>query len=76
MAGKRTLGRPRGRWVDNIKLDLGEMGWGGFDWIVLAQGRDKCKSGNEPLGSNNAGKFLRGCTSGSFSSSAQLHTVS
>jgi hypothetical protein len=31
--GKRPLGRPRRRWVDNIKLDLGEVGWGdGLDW--------------------------------------------
>jgi hypothetical protein len=36
----RTLGRPRRRWVDNIKLDLREIGWGGVDWIDLAQERD------------------------------------
>jgi hypothetical protein len=29
--GKKPLGRPRRRWVDNIRMDLGEMGWGGFD---------------------------------------------
>jgi hypothetical protein len=29
--GKRPLGRPRRRWVDNIKMDLREMGWGGMD---------------------------------------------
>jgi hypothetical protein len=29
--GKRTLGRPRRRWVDNIKMDLGEIGWDGMD---------------------------------------------
>jgi hypothetical protein len=39
--GKRPLGRPRRRWVDNIKLDLAEIGWGGVDWIGLAQDRDK-----------------------------------
>jgi hypothetical protein len=39
--GKRALGRPRRRWVDNIKLDLGELGWGGVDWIGLAQDRGK-----------------------------------
>jgi hypothetical protein len=32
--GKRALGRPRRRWADSIRLDLGEMGWGGMDWIV------------------------------------------
>jgi hypothetical protein len=34
---KRPLGRPRRRWVDNIGMDLGEMGWGDVDWIGLAQ---------------------------------------
>jgi hypothetical protein len=34
--GKTPLGIPRRRWVDNIKLDLGEIGWGGVDWIGLA----------------------------------------
>jgi hypothetical protein len=33
MGEKRTLGRPRRRWVDNIKMDLLEIGWGGVDWI-------------------------------------------
>jgi hypothetical protein len=37
--GKRPLGRPRRRWVDNIKIDLGEIGWDGRDWIELAQDR-------------------------------------
>jgi hypothetical protein len=41
--GKRPLGRPR-RWVDNIKTDLLEIGWGGVDWIGLAQGMDKCRA--------------------------------
>jgi hypothetical protein len=35
--GKRPLGRPRYRWIDNIKMDLLEMGWGVVDWIGLAQ---------------------------------------
>jgi hypothetical protein len=34
--GKRPLGRPRCRWVDNIKIDLREIGWDGMDWIDLA----------------------------------------
>jgi hypothetical protein len=38
---KRALGRPRYRWLDNIKMDLGEIGWGGGDWIGLVQDRDK-----------------------------------
>jgi hypothetical protein len=41
---KRPLGRPRRRWVDNIKMDLLEIGWGGVDWIGLAQHRDKCRA--------------------------------
>jgi len=38
--GKRPLGRPSGRWVDNIRLDLQEVGCGYMDWIGLAQDRD------------------------------------
>jgi hypothetical protein len=37
--GKRQLGRPRHRWVDNIKMALGEIGWSSVDWIGLAQDR-------------------------------------
>jgi hypothetical protein len=39
--GKRPLGRRRCRWVDNIKMDLREIEWGGMDWIDLAQDRDQ-----------------------------------
>jgi hypothetical protein len=35
--GKRQLGRPRRWWVDNIKIDLREIDWGGLDWIDLIQ---------------------------------------
>jgi hypothetical protein len=38
--GKTALGRPRHRWVDNITMDLREIGWCGMDWINLAQDRD------------------------------------
>jgi hypothetical protein len=38
--GKRPLGRPRHRWEDGIKMDLREIGWGGVEWIHLAQDRD------------------------------------
>jgi hypothetical protein len=44
MPGRKPLGRPRRRWVDNIKMDLLEIGWGGVDWIVLAQDRDKWRA--------------------------------
>jgi hypothetical protein len=37
--GKRPLGRPRCRWVDNTKMDLRKIGWYGMDWIDLAQDR-------------------------------------
>jgi hypothetical protein len=40
-AGKSPLGRPRHMWEDNIKMDLREIGWGGMDWIDLAQDRDQ-----------------------------------
>jgi hypothetical protein len=43
-AGRRRLGRPRRRWVDNIKMDLREIGWEGMDWIDLAYGRDQWKT--------------------------------
>jgi hypothetical protein len=39
--GKRPLGRLRRRWEDNIKMDLQEVGFGGLDWIELAQDRDR-----------------------------------
>jgi hypothetical protein len=37
--GKRPLGRPRRKWVDNIRMDLGQVGWDDVDWIGLAQDR-------------------------------------
>jgi hypothetical protein len=42
--GKRPLGRPRRRWVDNIKMYLGEIGWDGREWIELAQDRDQWRA--------------------------------
>jgi hypothetical protein len=42
--GKRPLGRPRHRWVDNINMDLREIEWGGMDWIDLAQDRNKWRA--------------------------------
>jgi hypothetical protein len=42
--GKRPLRRPRRRWVDNIKMDLREIGWDGKYWIELAQDRDQWKA--------------------------------
>jgi hypothetical protein len=42
--GKRPLGRPRHRWVDNIKMDLREIGCDGIDWIDLAQDMDQLRA--------------------------------
>jgi hypothetical protein len=43
--GKRPLGRPRrSSWVDNIRMDLGEAGWGDVDWIGLAQDRNRWRA--------------------------------
>jgi hypothetical protein len=42
--GKRPLGRPRHRRVDNTKTDVREMGWGDMDWIDLAQNRDQWRA--------------------------------
>jgi hypothetical protein len=41
--GKRALGRPRHRLVDNIRMDLREIGWGGVDWVDMAHDRDHCR---------------------------------
>jgi hypothetical protein len=60
--GKRQLGRPRRRWVDNIKMDLREVRWGGMNLIDLPEDRDQWRALVNtvmtlwvPL---NAGKFL------------------
>jgi hypothetical protein len=42
--GKRLLRRPCHRWMDNIKINLRKLGWGGADWIGLAQDRDKWRA--------------------------------
>jgi hypothetical protein len=42
--GKRPLGRPRRRWVDNIKMDLGEVGLSDVDWIDVAQDRNRWRA--------------------------------
>jgi hypothetical protein len=48
--GKRPLGRPRRRWVNNIKMDLREIGWDEVDWIDMAQDRDQWRAmGNTVL---------------------------
>jgi hypothetical protein len=42
--GKRPLGRLRLRWVDNIRMDLGEVEWGHVDWIGLAQDKNRWRA--------------------------------
>ena len=44
LVGRRPLGRPRRRWVDNIRRDLQEVGCGNVDWIGLAQDRDRWRT--------------------------------
>jgi len=60
--GRRPLGRPRSIWVDNIRIDLQEVGCGYMDWIGLAQDRDRWRKlvecGNEPSGSVKYAEFL------------------
>jgi hypothetical protein len=58
---RRPLGRPRRKWIDNIRIDLQEVGCGYMDWIGLTQDRqvaDACECGNEPSGSVKYGEFL------------------
>jgi hypothetical protein len=42
--GKIPLGKPSRRWEDNIRMDLREIGWGGMDWIDLAQDREQWRA--------------------------------
>jgi hypothetical protein len=78
--GKRPLGRPRRSWVDNIRMDLGEMGWGEVDWIGLAQDRSRWRAlVNSVLNlwiPLIAGKRSTGLTAGGLSRSGQLRRIS
>jgi hypothetical protein len=64
--GKRPLGRPRRKWIDNIKIDLLEIELSVADWIGLAQDRYRwrilCKLGNETSGSIKCWELPSGCT--------------
>jgi hypothetical protein len=44
LEGKRQLERPRHRWMENIRMDLGEVGWGGVNWIGLAEDRNRWRA--------------------------------
>jgi hypothetical protein len=41
---RRPLGRPRRRWVNNIRMDLVEVGWGDMEWIGMVQDRDRWRA--------------------------------
>jgi hypothetical protein len=73
--GKRPLGRPRLRWMNNIKMDLRERGLDAVDWIDLTQDRDQWRALVDTVINirvpYNAGNFLSSCTIG-FSRRAQL----
>jgi hypothetical protein len=78
--GKRPLGRPRRRWEDNIKMDLQEVGFGGMNWIELAQDRDRWPALVNAVMSllvpQNAGNLLTSCNPVSFSRRTLFHGVS
>jgi hypothetical protein len=63
--------------VDNIKMDLREIGWGGMDWIDLAQDMDQWRAlVNTVMNlrvSQNVGKFMSSCATSSFSGRVQVH---
>jgi hypothetical protein len=77
--GKEPLGRPRRRWVNNIRMELGEVGRGDMDWIGLAKDRNRWRAlVNSVLNLRfplNAGKLSSGLTSSGLSISVQLHIV-
>jgi hypothetical protein len=78
--GKRPLGRPRHRWMDNIKIDLLEIGLNVVDWIGLAQDRYRWRGlVNSVLNLRvpyNAENQPSGCTTCGLSSGTRLHRVS
>ena len=85
LEGKRPLGRPRRRWVNNIRMDLQEVGiwtgldWTGLDWTGLAQDRDRWRTFVSAVMNLrapwNAGNFLTSCKPVSFSRRTLHHGV-
>jgi hypothetical protein len=63
-------------WIDNIKMDILEIGVSVVDWIGLAQDRYRCKLSYEPSGSMKCWKLPSSCTSCGLLSGTQLHRVS
>jgi hypothetical protein len=77
--GKRPLGRARRRWINNFKMGLTAIGWGGMDWTYLAQDRDQWRAFVIVIMNvwvpQKIGKFMSGRMTGSFSTRAWLHGV-
>ena len=77
--GKRPVGRPRRRWVDNIRMDLQEVGCGHVDWIGLAQDRGRWRTLVSAVMNlrvpRNAGNFLASCKPVSCSGKTLHHGV-
>jgi len=77
---KRSHGRPRCRWEDNIKMDLQDVGCGNMAWVELAQGRDRWRALVNGVMNlrvpQNAGNFLTTLKPVSFSRRILLHGVS
>jgi hypothetical protein len=65
--GSGSLGRSRCSWVDNVKMDLGEIGWSGMEWINLAQDMDQWVSLVNTVMNIKCWKCWSSCTTGNFS---------
>ena len=78
--GRRPLGRHSCRWVDDVRMDLQEVGCGYMDWIGLAQDRDRWRTLVSAVMNlrvlRNAGNFLTSCKPVSFSRRTLHHGVS
>jgi hypothetical protein len=78
--GRRPLGIPRRSWLDNIRMDLVDVGWGDVDWIGLAQDRDRWRALVNAVTNlrvpYNAGKLSSVQTTRDLSNGTQLRRVS
>jgi hypothetical protein len=78
--GRRPLGKPRRKWVDNIMMDPVEIEWGCVDWIDLARYRYRLRALVNAVtnfrGSIKCRELSNGYTTGHLLSSAQLHKLS